>query len=116
MKVRIGDNILVVAGKYRGKTGEVRHVNEKRNAVVVEKINIRTKHIKKQADRPGQRIQFEAPFNASNVMVICPNCKKTTRVGFLRLENAKKQRVCKKCSQGLDKKFEKKKESKKAKK
>ena len=81
MKVHVGDNVLVTAGKSRGKTGKVVRVVTKKNRLVVEKINIRTKHFKKRPDKPGERIQFEAPFDASNVMVVCPNCKKPTRVG-----------------------------------
>lgn len=102
MKIHIGDNVLVTAGKYRTKSGKVMRLNVKTGKVVVEKINIRTKHIKKTAGQPGQRIQFEAPFDASNVMVICPSCSKATRVAHLILKSGKKQRVCKKCNQSLD--------------
>ncbi|KKU77638.1 MAG: 50S ribosomal protein L24 [Candidatus Peregrinibacteria bacterium GW2011_GWA2_47_7] len=108
MRIHVDDNVLVTTGKYRGKTGKVTRIITKHNRIVVEKVNIRTRHLKKTAERAGERIQYEAPFNASNVMVICPNCKKTTRVAYLRLENGKKQRICKKCKQGLDKQFQKK--------
>ncbi|MEK7523452.1 MAG: 50S ribosomal protein L24 [Patescibacteria group bacterium] len=108
MKVHTGDNVLVIAGKYRGKSGKVMRVSEKHRKAVVEKINMRVKHIKRKADQAGQKITFEAPFDISNVMVICPHCSKATRVGHIVLKTGKKQRVCKKCSQSLDKAVEKK--------
>lgn len=103
MKIHVDDTVFVLAGKDRGKTGKVLSVSEKRHAIVVEKVNIRTKHIKKK--RPGesgQRIQFEASINSSNVAVICPHCKKKTRVAHEFLKNGKKYRKCRKCSQSLD--------------
>lgn len=103
MNIHIDDNVLVITGKYRGKTGKVLKVNAKNHQVLVEKVNIRTRHIKKRPGQAGQKIHYEAPFNSSNVMVICPSCSKTTRVSFLILKTGKKQRVCKKCHQSLDK-------------
>ncbi|MEK9132361.1 MAG: 50S ribosomal protein L24 [Patescibacteria group bacterium] len=112
MKIHLDDKVIVVAGKYRGKTGNVVRVNAKSGKVVVEKINIRTKHIKKTPNQPGQKIHFEAPFDISNVMVICPHCEKKTRVAYIRLNDGKRQRVCKKCKQSLDKIVERKKTKK----
>lgn len=103
MKVKANDNVLVISGKNRGKTGKVMRTLSNANKVVVEKVNMRTKHIKKTQTAPGSKITFEAPFNVSNVMVICPSCKKMTRVGYIKLESGKKQRSCKKCSESLDK-------------
>lgn len=109
MKIHIGDTVLILAGKDRGKTGKITRVSAKRNQAVIEGVNIRTKHIKKKrAGESGQRIRFEAPINASNVAVICPHCKKKTRVSYARLESGKKYRMCKKCKQSLDLKIEKK--------
>lgn len=108
MKIRIDDNVLVTKGKYRKKTGKILRVFEKRNKIVVEKVNIRTRHIKKRPGQPGQTIHYEAPFSSSNVLVICPQCSKTTRVSHIILKTGKKQRVCKKCSQSLDKPVERK--------
>lgn len=103
MKIKLGDNVLVIAGKYRGKKGLVQRVHAKSNRVVVEKINLRTRHIKKRPGQAGQKIRYEAPFDASNVMVLCPECKKPTRVAHIILNTGKKQRTCKKCKQSLDK-------------
>lgn len=112
MKVKMNDNVLVIAGKYRGKKGRVTRVFKKRDQVVVEKINIRVKHIKKRPGQAGQKIQFEAPFSASNVIVLCPQCEKPTRVSHIFLKTGQKQRVCKKCGQSLDKPIERKKTKK----
>lgn len=108
MKIKLDDNVLVIAGKYRGKRGKVLRVNAKNNRVTVEKVNIRTKHIKKSQGQAGSRIQFEAPMDVSNVMVICPHCDKPTRAGIIRLKSGLPQRVCKKCKQSLDKTIERK--------
>ena len=107
MKVHLHDDVLVTVGKDRGKKGKVIRILSKAGKIVVEKINIRTRHIKKKPGQPGQKIQYEAPIQASNIMVLCPNCNKPTRVGYVVLETGKKQRVCKKCSQSVDKSIEK---------
>ncbi|MBI5413717.1 50S ribosomal protein L24 [Candidatus Peregrinibacteria bacterium] len=108
MKIHVNDNVMVISGKDKGKKGLVMRLSDKSGKVVVEKVNIRTKHIKKSQGQAGQKIRFEAPVSASNVMVICPNCSKVTRVAQLILKTGKKQRVCKKCNQTLDKPFERK--------
>ena len=113
MKIHVGDNVLVTTGKDRKKTGKVIRANAKLGKIVVEKVNMRTRHIKKKMGQAGQKIVYEAPFNASNVMVICPHCKKTTRVSYIRLKTGKRQRVCKKCSQSLDQELTERKQTKK---
>lgn len=112
MKIHVGDKVLVIAGKDRGKTGNVMRVNAKHGRITVEKVNIRTKHIKKRQGQAGQRIRFEASIDASNAAVVCPSCSKTTRVAHIILKTGKKQRVCKKCKQSLDKPVEPKKTKK----
>lgn len=77
-------------------------IYKKDNKVTVEKVNIRTRHIKKTATQAGQRLQYEAPFAVSNVKLICPSCNKATRVGYAVPENGKKYRVCKKCNQSVE--------------
>ncbi len=103
MKIKMNDNVLIIAGKDRGKTGKVMRILSKDDKVVIEKLNMRTKHVRKTQTRPGSKITFEAPMPASNVMVVCPQCKKSTRVGYIKLESGKKQRICKKCKESLDK-------------
>ncbi|KKP37696.1 50S ribosomal protein L24 [Candidatus Peregrinibacteria bacterium RIFOXYC2_FULL_33_13] len=97
MKVKANDNVLVIAGKEQGKTGKVIKTYKKANKLTIEKINIRTKHIKKTNIKAGERIRYEAPINASNVKVICPSCSKATRIGYKIGEDKKKKRFCKKC-------------------
>ena len=102
MKVKVNDNVLVAVGKDKGKSGKITRILKKANKVIVEKVNIKTKHIKKTQQRPGEIVHFEAPLTASNVEIICPRCNKKTRVQYSRLENGKKQRTCKKCKESLD--------------
>ncbi len=107
MKIKVNDSVLVVAGKYKGKTGRVMRVHEDSKRITVEGINIRTRHIPKTASRPGQRVTYEAPFDASNTMVLCPKTNKPTRVGYKILENGKKCRVAKRSGEQLDQAFKK---------
>ncbi|MDP2624601.1 MAG: 50S ribosomal protein L24 [Candidatus Peregrinibacteria bacterium] len=103
MKIKTGDNVVVIAGKYKGKTGKIMRVMKKTNKIVVEKMNIRIKHMKKTQSRPGEIIRYEAPFDASNVMLIDPKSGKRTRVGYKKLENGKKIRIAKVSGDELDK-------------
>lgn len=109
MKVKATDNVLVITGKDKGKTGTVLKTNPGKKQIVVEKINFRTKHIKKSANGAGQKIKYEAPITVSNVMLVCPSCSKATRVGYQIPQEGKKIRICKKCNASLDKAFQKKK-------
>lgn len=101
MKIKSNDEVVILAGKDKGKKGKVLKVLVKQQAVVVEKVNIRTKHIKKRENKPGEIIKFEAPIDISNVMLICPKCGKAARVGYKKLTNKKKQRICKKCKEAV---------------
>jgi large subunit ribosomal protein L24 len=104
MKIKTNDTVLIITGKDRGKIAKVTKLIRDKNKIVAEKVNVRTKHVKKSAQGPGQIIKFEAPIDASNAMVVCPHCKKPTRVGYSVPAGGKKQRVCKKCKQALDSK------------
>jgi len=96
MKIHLGDNVIIKTGKYRGKTGKVIRVDKKINKIVVDNVNMRTKHIKKQPGVPGQKITYPAPFDASNVMILSPESNKPSRVGYVKLADGKKQRILKK--------------------
>ena len=116
MNIKKGDNVLVIAGKDKGKTGKVLDVNPKTNKVTVENVNVVTKHQKPRSQQDkGGIIKKTAPMEASNTMVVCPNCGKATRVAHTEA-NGKNVRTCKKCGASLDKEFAKtvKKEAKKA--
>jgi len=102
MKLKIGDEVQILAGKDKGKKGKITKLLRNSNKIVVEKVNIITKHIKKTAQKAGEIIKYEAPIDATNASIVCPKCKKTTRIGHKKLENGKKQRICKKCGESVD--------------
>ena len=108
MKVKKNDNVVVLAGKDKKKTGKVLAVMPKANRVIVEGVNIQSKSKKaRSAQEVSQIVKKEGAIDASNVLVICPVCNKATRVGHAVVDG-KKVRVCKKCNASLDSKFEKK--------
>lgn len=99
-KIKKGDTVSLLAGKDRGKTGKVTQIFPELDRVVVDGINMRTKHIKARGENmPGQKVTFPAPVTVSNLAVICPKCSKPTRVGFKLLADDKKVRVCKTCAE-----------------
>ncbi len=107
VKIRKGDTVEVISGRLedKGKRGEVINVILDERRVVVQGVNIRTKHQKQvQAGtrqmNPG-RVQFEGPINISNVMLVCPKCSEATRVGVQRDEEGA-HRVCKNCQATID--------------
>jgi large subunit ribosomal protein L24 len=102
MNIKKNDIVKVMAGKDKGKTGKVVQIFKVLNKVVVEKINRKFKNLRrKRESEKGQRIEFDAPIDASNVMLVCKKCGKTTRVGY-KLSADKKYRVCKKCQEIID--------------
>ena len=105
-RIKKGDKVEVIAGKDVGARGEVLRVIPKKNRVVVAQVNIAKKHQRPmQAGRsqiqPGI-IEFEAPLHLSNVMLVCTQCDRRTRVGFRINEEGKKVRVCRKCGADID--------------
>lgn len=115
MTVKTGDNVLVIAGKDKGKSGKVTAVYADTNKVLVENVNIVSKHQKPKSQQDkGGIFKRPAPIDASNVLVVCPVCGKATRVAHSEIDG-KKVRTCKKCGASLDKEFVKqtKKEAKK---
>ena len=102
LSVKKGDNVLVIAGKDAGKTGEVLEVNRDDNKVVVANVNIQSHHKKPRSkDDKGGIIKAEGAIDASNVQVVCPVCKKATRVAHSDVDG-KHVRVCKKCGASLE--------------
>jgi large subunit ribosomal protein L24 len=97
MNLKKGDQVKVLSGKDRGKTGTILTTMPTEEKVVLENLNLFKKHSrpKKQGEK-GQTIVVPRPMPASKVMLICSNCKEATRVGF-RIDGAKKVRYCKKC-------------------
>lgn len=116
MNIKKGDNVLVIAGKDKGKSGKVLETSPKDGKVLVEGINIVTKHKKPRSQQDkGGIIKKPAMIDSSNVQVICGVCGKATRVSHKDV-NGKNVRICKKCGASLDKEFVKtvKKDAKKA--
>ena len=97
MKIRKGDNVQVLSGNDKGKTGEVLEVIPAANKIIVKGINIRKKHVKpRKQGEEGGIIPVECAIHASKVNVVCPKCGKATRIGY-EMEKDQKVRVCKKC-------------------
>ena len=105
MTVKKGDTVVVIAGKDKGKKGKVLEVFPKDNRVIVDGVNIVSKHKKARTQQEQSAIiKKTAPIDASNVMVVCGVCGKATRVAHREIDG-KKVRVCKKCSASLDKEY-----------
>lgn len=103
MKFKKGDNVKIIAGKDKGKKGKISQVLASDNKIVVENVNKMIRHIKpRRQGEKGQRIEFFAPIDISNAMIICSKCNKNTRIGIKKTEEkGKKQRICKKCNEAL---------------
>ena len=118
MKLKKNDNVKVLAGKDSGKTGKIIQVFPLKGKVVVEGVNMLVKNLKpRQKGEKGQKIEFAAPLNVSNVILICPKCQKPVRVAYtivkpkqktskadataLVAQKQKKFRVCKKCGESF---------------
>ena len=100
--VKTGDTVVVLSGKDKGKKGKVMAVSPKEGKVIVEKVNIVSKHIKpRRMGEPGGIIKAEGAMYASKVQIICPRCKKPTRVGHKVYEDGTKSRICVKCGEAL---------------
>lgn len=97
-KIKKGDTVAILRGKDKGKQGSVQRVLPTAGKVVVDGLNVVQKHVK--ARRPGeksQRIEVSMPVWVANVQLVCPQCKKRSRVGITR-EGGERTRVCKKCN------------------
>lgn len=104
MRVKTGDKVVIISGKDIGKTGKILKSLPKENRVIIEGINMVTKHQKPMGpNEPGGIIEYEGPINASKVMYYCENDDQGVRVGYNTLDNGEKVRVCKKCGEVLDK-------------
>ena len=103
--VKTGDKVVVINGKDRGKQGKVLQVSPSEGKVIVEGVNIVSKHVKpRKMGEAGGIIKAESALYADKVQVICPKCGRPTRVGHMIDDKGKKVRVCKKADCGA--KFE----------
>ncbi len=105
IQVRKGDQVKVMAGKDAGKSGRVLFVNNTKNTVVVEHISIIKRHTRPNPSKniKGGIVEKEAGINVSNVIIICGNCGKHTRIGHTILPDGTRVRSCRHCKTTLDK-------------
>jgi large subunit ribosomal protein L24 len=105
MNIRKGDKVKVLTGKDKGKEAAVLGAFPAQQRVVVEKVNVVKKSQRPtQTNTQGGIMSIEAPIHVSNVALVCPSCKQTTRISVQRDEAGKKVRYCKKCGKAIDKK------------
>jgi len=95
MKIKKGDEVIVISGKYKGVKGEVLEARPSESRVVVAGVNRHKWHIKPTQNEAGHIVDREAPIHVSNVALVDPKNKKPTRVGY-KMEKGKKVRVAKK--------------------
>jgi large subunit ribosomal protein L24 len=103
MRIRKNDKVRVISGNDRGKEGKVLKVFPTKNRIIVEKVNMIKRHTRASKDVPqGGIIEKEGPINASNVMLVCPNTGKATRIGKDLLSDGSRARVSKKSGEMLN--------------
>ncbi len=98
--IRKDDKVKILTGKDKGKIGKVLKVDRKKGRILVENINIVIRHVKPNAkNRQGGMVKSEAAIHTSNVMLMCNKCMSAVRLKMQYLEDGKKVRVCRKCSE-----------------
>lgn len=101
--VKKGDTVYILSGKDKGKKGKVLSVIPENQMILVEGVNMTTKHKKPRSRyQQGGIVHQESPIYSSKAMLVCDKCKSPTKVGKLILENGEKARVCKKCKEVID--------------
>lgn len=102
MKIKKGDNVIVLKGKDKGKKGKVQKAFPKEGKLIVDGIHMRKKHLKpKKAGEKGQIVQLAGAIPIANVAFVCPKCQKPARLGFT-MQGSKKYRFCKRCKAEID--------------
>ncbi len=98
MKIKKADQVKVVLGKDKGRVGVVEKIYPKSHKLLVKGINMYKKHVKKSESFPkGGIVELNRPILDNKVMLVCPNCKEKTRVGYTLNSKQQKQRLCRKC-------------------
>ncbi len=103
MKIRTGDTVVIISGRDKGRTGQVLTVLHEKNRLVVSDVNMRTRHVKKSANRAGEIIKYEASLHVSNVMLVDPKTKKRSRIGSKTDEKGRKMRIAKRSGEEVKK-------------
>ena len=101
MRIKKGDTVVVITGKDKGKTGTILKAMPKENRVIVEGVNVQTKHQKQTRTAKAEIKHIEGPIHVSNVMYYDTKAKAPTRIGY-KVENGHKKRVSKKTGQVID--------------
>ena len=102
INIKRDDTVQVIAGVDKGKKGKVMRVNPETGRIIVQNVNMVTRHTKpRRQGEEGGRLAKEGTIDASNVMLVCPRCNKPTRIGHMIEEN-KKFRACKRCGKKID--------------
>ncbi|HEV3177985.1 MAG TPA: 50S ribosomal protein L24 [Stellaceae bacterium] len=102
LKIKKGDKVVVITGRDRGKTGEVKKVLPAENRVVVDGVNMVKRHTSPSAGNAGGIVEKEASIHVSNVAYVDPKTDKPTRVGYKRLEDGRKVRFAKRSGEIID--------------
>lgn len=100
LKIRKGDKVKILLGKDRGKEGTVELIRASDKRVFVGGVNLYKRHVKKMGDVEGGIIDIPKSLHVSNVALVCPNCKKLTRVAY-KIDKTGKMRICKKCKKEI---------------
>jgi large subunit ribosomal protein L24 len=101
--IRKNDSVMVISGKERGKTGKVLRFLSKKDAIVIERVNMVKRHSRPRGpQQPGGIVEKEAPIRLSNIMLLCDKCNAPVRVGHKILGDGKKIRLCRRCGEALD--------------
>ncbi len=101
-RIRRGDNVVVICGRDKGKTGEVLRIDRGRNRVLVQSVNMVKRHQRPTQTSPGGINDFEAMIHISNVALVDPKTDKPTRVGFKTLDDGRKVRVAMRSGEVID--------------
>ncbi len=102
LKIKRGDTVQVISGKEKGQRGEVREIIPKKNRVVVEGVNERTRHARPSQQNQQGLYTFNAPVDISNVMLVDPSSGEPTKVGYRFTDSGEKVRVGKKSGKDID--------------
>ena len=101
MKIRKGDEVKIIRGKDKGKTGKVERIFPKTGKILVNGVNQYKRHLKARSqNQPSEIVTLTKPLSSINVAVVCPKCKLPTRIGF-KIEHNGKIRICKKCQETI---------------
>jgi large subunit ribosomal protein L24 len=103
LKLKVNDTVKITAGKDKGREGKIEKIMPKEMKVIVPEVNLYKKHVKGMGDQKGGIYDIPRPLSLGKIALICPKCKKITRVGF-KLVGKEKVRVCRKCGKEIDSK------------